>query len=373
MRQTVLIIVAVVVAAGSLVASHLLVRDLAREERGRMVVWAEAMHQLNTADGTADLTLVLRVLEQNNTIPVVVTDARGMVVTSRNVSASGQDSVSTLEAAAARMASSGRVLRVRTGRGATDVLTVAYDDSLLLRRLAWYPYILLGVVSLLVAIAIVGLVVAGRAEQNKVWVGLSKETAHQLGTPISSLMAWVAILREQYPHDELIPELNRDVERLQLIADRFSKIGSVPETATVALEPILKGVAEYMDRRTPHRVRIYAKCDAGVMVNANRQLLEWVFENLCKNAADAMCDGVGVIDLLARPVGRRVVIDVSDTGHGIDRKNLKRVFRPGFTTKRRGWGLGLSLARRIIEEYHHGRIYVLRSTPGEGTTFRIEL
>ncbi|MDO4171448.1 MAG: HAMP domain-containing sensor histidine kinase, partial [Prevotellaceae bacterium] len=231
----------------------------------------------------------------------------------------------------------------------------------------------LGVVMLFVLIAIFALLTSKKAEQNKVWVGLSKETAHQLGTPISSLMAWTEILRETYPEDDLIPEMDKDVKRLQLIADRFSKIGSTPERQPVILQELLSHVVEYMNRRTSQKVMITAVVDdPTATINVNPQLFEWVFENLCKNAVDAM-EGRGSISISAFRQQERMCIEVTDTGKGIERRNIKNVFRPGFTTKKRGWGLGLSLAKRIIEEYHNGRIYVLRSEVGKGTTFRIEV
>ena len=367
---------AVLIAAASLVVSHFLVRDLAREERQRMEIWAEAMHTLSQADEETDLNLVLKVIEQNNTIPVIVVDAAGEVQTYRNVKlhgATGADSTAEAAQTARRMLGRQQAIRIQIGEGRDDYLLVCYDDSLLLTRLAWYPYIQLGVVMLFVVVAIFALLTSKRAEQNKVWVGLSKETAHQLGTPISSLMAWTEILHETYPDDTLIPEMDKDVKRLQLIADRFSKIGSAPERTDVSLHDILQNVVEYMNRRTSQHVSItFSMSDPDCKVMVNRQLFEWVFENLCKNAVDAM-SGSGSITITARQSGSRCIIDVSDTGKGIERGNIKNVFRPGFTTKKRGWGLGLSLARRIIEEYHHGRIYVLRSEVGAGTTFRIEV
>ena len=237
-----------------------------------------------------------------------------------------------------------------------------------------YPYVQLGVVLLFVVIAIFALLTSKKAEQNKVWVGLSKETAHQLGTPISSLMAWTEILKETYPDDTLVPEMSKDVKRLQLIADRFSKIGSAPERHSVSLrEVVFKGV-EYMSRRTSQRVNISLHAmDDFIRVVVNQQLFEWVFENLCKNAVDAMGGEQGTITLKVDETDTWVYLDVNDTGKGIRKRNINNVFRPGFTTKKRGWGLGLSLAKRIVEEYHHGRIYVKESEVGKGTTFRIEL
>ena len=368
------VIAAVIIAAVSLVVSHILVRDLAIEERNRMEVWAEAMRSLSTAEENTDLNLVLKVINENNTIPVIVTDEQGNVQTFRNVEIvadNHDDSMAVAARKAADMRASGRDIRISLGTDAGSI-HVSYDESVMITRLSFYPYVQLGIVLIFVVIAIFALLTSKKAEQNKVWVGLSKETAHQLGTPISSLMAWTEILRETYPDDELIPEMDKDVKRLQLIAERFSKIGSIPEPVDTPLAEMLRHVVDYMDRRTSQKVKIideFSGCDAHVMVNPS--LFEWVLENLCKNAVDAM-EGGGTITIKAF-ASQRVIIDVTDTGKGIDKKNIKNVFRPGFTTKTRGWGLGLSLAKRIVEEYHHGKIYVLKSEVGKGTTFRIEV
>lgn len=369
-----LVAVAVIIAAASLIASHILVSDLKVEEQNKMAIWAEAMRSLNTADETTDLNLVLRVIDGNNTIPVIVTDERGNVQTMRNVTVSYKDdadSIAKVTHLAEMWKSEGHVVRIKLD--SKSYINVCYDESLMIKRLATYPYIQLGVVILFAVVAVFALLTSKRAEQNKVWVGLSKETAHQLGTPISSLMAWVEILRETYPEDTLIPEMDNDVKRLQLIADRFSKIGSMPELSSEPLAGVIQNVVGYMERRTSHKVIIETTIDneqATAMIN--RQLFEWVIENLCKNAVDAM-EGEGHITIsVATNMGRKT-IDVTDTGKGIRKKDISNVFRPGFTTKKRGWGLGLSLAKRIIEEYHHGRIYVKSSEIGVGTTFRIEL
>ena len=231
----------------------------------------------------------------------------------------------------------------------------------------------LGLVFVFVVVAIFALLSSKRAEQNKVWVGLSKETAHQLGTPISSLMAWQEMLRETYPDDELLPEMGKDVERLQRIAERFSKIGSLPELRPESLNEVLSAVTQYISRRASNRVRLTCTVpQQPLIVPMCSSLFEWVVENLCKNAIDAM-DGQGSITLTASTEGALAVVEVADTGKGIPKNKFRTVFTPGFTTKKRGWGLGLSLAKRIVEEYHHGRIYVKNSEVGRGTTFRIEL
>jgi len=369
-----LVVAAVLIAVASLLVSHYLVRDLSIEERNKMGVWAEAMRSLNNADETTDLNLVLTVIDENNTIPVVVTDEVGNVQTFRNVNIKSADTLAYLSSLAEKMKSVNRYIRIELDDSTkTDYIDVCYDESVMIKRLNIYPYVSLGVVMIFVVVAIFALLTSKRAEQNKVWVGLSKETAHQLGTPISSLMAWTEILKENYPDDELIPEMDKDVKRLQLIAERFSKIGSLPEPVPSSLNTVMQHVVEYMDRRTSQQVKMVCNLpEQDIIVKINASLFEWVIENLCKNAVDAM-GGSGTITIDMTESDDRVFIEVADTGKGIRKKDIDNVFKPGFTTKKRGWGLGLSLAKRIVEEYHRGKIYVKQSEVGKGTTFRIEL
>ena len=375
--KIILVIVAIVIAVVSLVASNILTKDLAREERSKMEVWAEAMRALSQADENTDLALVLKVLNENNTIPVVVLDNVGNVTDFRNVTINAKnykDSLQYISAIAKRLKANKQDIRIQLSDAKNEYIDVCYDDSLMLKRLALYPYVQLGVVMLFVVVAIFALLTSKRAEQNKVWVGLSKETAHQLGTPISSLMAWTTILKENYPDDDLLPEMDKDVKRLQLIADRFSKIGSLPEPVPVSLSEVLDHVIDYIDRRTSKTIQIIKVFpDNDIIIRLNASLFEWVIENLCKNAVDAMGGVSGTITLRVETIGERVIVEVSDTGKGIKKKDLRNVFKPGFTTKSRGWGLGLSLAKRIVEEYHNGKIFVKSSELGKGTTFRIEL
>lgn len=372
-----LVLAAIFIAVASLLISHSLIRDLAQQERSKMEVWAEAMRTLSEADDSADLSLVLKVLDENNTIPVVVLGKDGRVTEYRNVKISASnksDSVKYVNKVAQQMKAAGQVIRIPLANNHNDYIEVCYDESLMLRRIAIYPYIQLGVVMLFVVVAIFALLTSKRAEQNKVWMGLSKETAHQLGTPISSLMAWLAILKESYPNDKLLPELDKDVQRLQLVADRFSKIGSIPEPVPASMNEVLDHVVDYMDRRTSKKIQMIADLpDEDIIIKMNASLFEWVIENLCKNAVDAMGGECGQIVLHLEQLDNKVVVEISDTGKGIKKKNIKNVFRPGFTTKQRGWGLGLSLAKRIVEDYHHGKIFVKSSELGKGTTFRIEL
>ena len=372
-----LVVAAIIIAVVSLLVSRYLVQDLASEERNKMEVWAEAMRALNKADENTDMNLVLKVIDENNTIPVVVLDSDGQAPIFRNLKVKGKtynDTLAYVTEQGLLMKKAGRSIRIGLDEiSDSDYIEVCYDESTMLRRLNVYPFWVLGLVMLFVVIAIFALLTSKKAEQNKVWVGLSKETAHQLGTPISSLMAWTEILKETYPDDALIPEMEQDVKRLQLIAERFSKIGSLPEPVPSSLLEVMTHVVDYMDRRTSNKVVMVSRFpEQDIIVKINSSLFEWVIENLCKNAVDAM-EGSGTITLFMEEVKDKVIIEIIDTGKGISRKNMKNVFKPGFTTKKRGWGLGLSLAKRIVEEYHKGRIYVFNSEIGKGTTFRIEL
>ena len=365
--KIVLVVAAILIAAASLLISHKLVSDLKQEERSKMDLWAKAMNFVQEADSETDLSLALAFIEGNTTIPVIVTDAQGAVMEYRNI-----DENTDVTDYARRMRQAGDTISIDLGAG--DYLLVCYDESTLLKRLTQYPYWQLGIVMIFVVVAIFALLSSKRAEQNKVWVGLSKETAHQLGTPISSLMAWTEMLKESYPDDELIPEMEQDVRRLERIAERFSKIGSLPEPVATSMNEVLDHVIAYMDKRTSQKVAIKGHYPGhDVMVRINASLFEWVIENLCKNAVDAMEGQPGKIDLWLLEEGDTVAGEVVDPGKGIRKKNVNNVFRPGFTTKKRGWGLGLSLAKRIVEEYHRGHIFVKQSEVGKGTTFRIEL
>lgn len=375
--KIILVLAAIVIAVTSLIISNIFVKDLAKEERNKMEIWADAMRSFNMADETTDLGLVLKVMNDNNTIPVIVLDNKGLVQICRNVDVgnrSEKDSVAYVSHLGKRLYDAGRFIRISMDDANKKAyVDVCYDDSTILKRLAYYPYVQLGVVLIFVVVAIFALLTSKKAEQNKVWVGLSKETAHQLGTPISSLMAWIEILKENYPDDDLIPEMDKDVKRLQLIADRFSKIGSLPEPVPSSLSDVVDHVIDYMDRRTSSKVLMSKKFPQNdIIVNLNASLFEWVIENLCKNAVDAM-EGEGHITIDVLDLPGKAVIEVTDDGKGIRKKDISSVFKPGFTTKKRGWGLGLSLAKRIVEEYHHGRIFVKRSEVGVGTTFRIEI
>ena len=377
---------AFLVTAGAVVAMFLwvsdgLVRDLSAQERERMQIWADATREMvrvlsaDDTDGTrVDVDFLLGIIESNTTIPVLLTDDEGHILQSRNFGIADppdDEGLRFLQRKLDALRGGHNVIDIDIAPGLQQHLY--YEDSTLLKRLSSYPYVQVVVMLVFIAVVYFAVLSTKKAEQNKVWVGLSKETAHQLGTPISSLMAWMELLPDMGVDPDTMAELNKDVQRLSSIASRFSKIGSRPQMESTDLRDIINSASGYMATRISGRITLTA--DAGtepLQVMACAPLFGWVMENLIKNAVDAM-SGTGSIHVAAGRTDRRAYIEVTDTGKGIARKNFKAVFSPGFTTKKRGWGLGLTLARRIVEQYHDGRIFVKASTPGVGTTFRIEL
>lgn len=375
------LIAAAAVVAMFLYFSSSLIADLEVQERQRMEIWAGATRELaasTLADtpGT-DIDFLLSIIRQNTTIPVLLTDSEGNILDQRNFSLPVPDdpgdarNSAYLEAKLRSMRDSGRRIEINIAPGVTQYLY--YEDSTLLRRMSVFPYIQLLVMLAFIAVVYFAVLSTKKAEQNKVWVGLSKETAHQLGTPISSLMAWMELLPDMGVDPDTLAEMNKDVNRLSTIASRFSKIGSEPKMERACINTVVRNATDYMNTRISPRISLSFRDETEpTEVMACTPLLEWVIENLIKNAVDAM-EGHGNIDVEMLDSAGSAVIEVSDTGKGIARKNFKNVFNPGFTTKSRGWGLGLTLAKRIVEQYHRGRIFVARSTVGAGTTFRIEL
>ena len=364
-------IAAILLVGGSLWVSNNLVKKLELEERNKMEIWAAATSELASGDDYSNIDLILTIIQSNTTIPVIVTDHNEIIQYS-NITINSADTSHYLTRKLESMQRNGSTIDIDLGNG--EKQTLYYEDSVLLKQLSYYPYIQLLVMILFALIAYIGLVSVKRAEQNKVWVGLSKETAHQLGTPISSLMAWIEFLKLNDNIDpSIVTDMDKDVKRLSTIAERFSKIGSIPDKELIYINELLEESCNYMSTRISSRVKLNLNLpqDAeGSMLC--RSLIEWVIENLCKNAVDAM-EGEGRIDVTLSTDNKHIYIDVSDTGKGIARSEFENIFKPGYTSKKRGWGLGLTLAKRIIEEYHNGRIYIKESEIGLGTTFRIEL
>ena len=378
----VVLLLVIVVVISSLVTNHM-VGQVAQEEQKKIQLWAEATRQLILADENDNIDLLLQVMEGNTTIPVYMVDTNYNLLLSRNVKEPKRNIEAFYTSKINMLRATQEPIEVRVS---SDVMQyIYYEDSTVLNWLSYFPYIQILVMIALAGMAAIALIMSQRSEKNILWVGLSKETAHQLGTPISSLNAWIELLKTQYPNDTFIPQMDEDIRRLQMIAERFSKIGSQPTLEVHAVLPVLQSAVDYMRARTSNKVEYRLEVrDESLKARAMLcvPLFEWVIENLCKNAIDSM-EGKGTITIEVRRLGdeamrreakgERIVIDITDTGKGIDRRYHKRIFQPGYTSKKRGWGLGLSLAKRIIEDYHLGKLFVKQSQLGIGTTFRIIL
>ena len=350
-------------------------RQFAEIEKQRMEVWAEATRQLVIADENTDISLYSSIIEANTTIPVYMTDADFHVILTRNVPEPKKDVEAFYQDKIEHLRESQTPIEVHVSPGVTQY--IFYEESSILRQLRFFPWVQMLVVLSFIALLVTYIITSYRNEQNRVWVGLTKETAHQLGTPISSLNGWLELLRTRYPEDDLLPDVATDINRLQLVAERFSRIGSAPTLQPTDLRQVVEQTYAYMRTRISNKVEMELKIDlpaesGETIVQADAPLMAWVVENLIKNAVDAM-NGRGWIGLHLLREGETVILDVTDTGKGIERKRYNQVFRPGYTSKSRGWGLGLSLCKRIVEEYHRGKIFVHQSVVGKGTTFRVVL
>ena len=367
--------ISVLIAVGSLIVSHYFVEDLAQEEKNKIEIWAEATSEVASSEESTNMNLIIKILGSNTTIPVILYDEKDDYYISSNIdlpSTSHQQEF--LREKANRFKKKKEPIVIST----TDFNQyVYYDDSHTLKRLQLYPYVQLAVLAVVIVIAFLALLSTMRMEQDRVWVGLSKETAHQLGTPISSLLAWIELLRIKDVDPSILNDMDKDINRLQVITDRFSKIGSTPTLECCNLnEEVCMSIA-YLSKRISKKV-IFNEDVPSVPLYANisKSLFSWVLENLTKNAVDAMNGEGSITFTLASKItskGDVICLDMTDTGKGIPKSKFDTIFSPGYTTKSRGWGLGLSLARRIIEVYHKGRIFVKASELNKGTTFRIEL
>ncbi len=367
-----LFLVAAIIGISSLLYTNKLVSVLAEEEKKKVELWAEATRQLaDVSLEHVDFGFPLKVATYNTTIPVMIVDQDDNIIDSRNLDSLKISNPAYLHRQLEKMKEENPPIPIELWDNLTHY--VYFRNSTLLRKLTYYPYIQLGVILLFILVSYLAFSASRKAEQNQVWVGLSKETAHQLGTPTSSMMGWIEILKEKHPDKNLIRELQKDASRLEKITERFSKIGSRPVLKKESILEVLNESVDYLRTRTPEGVVFdFDEDNLDQEAPLNRSLFSWVIENICKNAADAM-DGKGEILISLSEHGRMVHIDIRDTGKGIPKNRQKTIFKPGYTTKQRGWGLGLSLAKRIIESYHQGKIFILQSEAGKGTTVRISL
>ena len=365
-----LIILAAIIIGISLIFINKLASSLAKEEHRKMETWAEATRLLLN-DEYSDF--IFHIIEQNENIPVIIVDDRDRYISARNFNEPKTNVEQYYEKQIQRLKNTNPPIEIVLDENTSQY--IYYDNSNLLKMLEYFPYIQLSIIALFLMLVIWAISTDKRAEQDKLWAGLSKETAHQLGTPISSLMAWNEILKTKIgENDIIISEINKDIERLKIITERFSKIGSIPELSQQNISVITEQAVNYMLNRTSKKIT-YSVEDSSTEHTCliSTPLFEWVIENLCKNAIDAMEGKEGNIDFELFNQENTLIIEITDSGRGIERNKFKSIFEPGYTTKQRGWGLGLSLAKRIIEEYHNGKIFVKSSELGLGTTFRIEL
>lgn len=372
--KIILFIFATIICLASLTYTNKLVSDLDTEERKKIELWAEATNQLvNSGMGPTNNILASRIMQENTTIPIILTNEVGEIIGNRNLP-QRPNQEAFLQRQLSIMMEQHEPIIIEAKMNGQVILTqyLYYKDSYILSQLRFYPLLQLLVIFLYVGIAYLAFNRSKKSEQNLVWAGMAKETAHQIGTPLSSLMAWVEILKAKEGMTEISKEINKDVKRLETITQRFSKVGSKPKLENECIYEILNQTVSYLQDRLSSNVHLQLdnQCNNST-APINSTLFEWVVENICKNAADAM-EGKGLIKIILFSDSDYLKIDITDNGKGLQKANFKRIFEPGFTTKKRGWGLGLSLSKRIIEEYHLGRLYV-KSSSKEGTTFRISL
>jgi signal transduction histidine kinase len=385
---------AIIIGGSSLIYTNFLVQKLKVEEKNKVELWAEATKQLGQSDlAEKNFGFLLQVIQNNTTVPVILTDADHKILSYRNI-----DSIKAVKYLNEQLQiikndsikdnfilffnkvkkyfklnKKDRIEPITINIASNNRNYIYYKESNLLQQLTYFPYIQLGIILLFIIVAYLAFSSSRKAEQNQVWVGLTKETAHQLGTPTSSLMAWYEIVKEKFNDNELAIEFEKDIKRLEVITERFSKIGSIPTLKPVNLIDSINSSVRYLKHRTSDNVDFVCNftCDS-IIIPLSSSLFEWVIENICKNSIDAI-HGKGKITIAVNEIKNKVYIDIADNGKGIQKSKFKTIFKPGYTTKTRGWGLGLSLVKRIIENYHKGKIFVLNSEPGKGTTLRIIL
>lgn len=365
-----LLLFAVLIGLASLWYTNDLVQELKKEEERKVKLWYEATSLLTSSQG--DISFIFSVIQNNKTIPVILVNDQEEIVSFNNLDSAKVNSSSRdeyLQDELAQMRKEQKFIRFPLSNGEHN--TIYYKDSVLLTRLNYYPFVQLGIMAIYIFVAYLAFSSSRKAEQNQVWVGMAKETAHQLGTPLSSMIAWMEYLKMKGTDEKTVAEIQKDLHRLEVITERFSKIGAVPELVSTSVKPVIGNFLDYLKERISKNIEIEVKGD-DVQAPINVPLFEWVIENLCKNAVDAM-NGKGSLSVNIQDNHPFVYVDITDTGKGIPSGKFKTVFQPGFTSKKRGWGLGLSLTKRIIENYHKGKIFVKSSELDKGTTFRIVL
>lgn len=372
--RTVLALIAIGIVSGTIWYSSYLAEKIAKEERQKVEEWAEASSLLLSPSTTGDTRLHLRIIQDNAEIPIIATDEKDAIISTWGLDSTRLTDTPYIRQSIARFRSQNPPITWPDPVNPQKFLRYYYGHTPLLDEVRYYPLVQLFIVGLFILVTVTALRSSYRSTQNHLWAGMAKETAHQLGTPVSSLEGWVEILKESHAGESFVPEIEKDVTRLRLVSDRFGKIGSTPQLEERNVVEQVTSMVEYIRKRAGGRVAFHLNNSAGpvVPVMLSAPLFDWVIENLLKNALDAM-EGKGTITITIQDAGDRLVLDVADTGKGISKQNISRVFNPGFTTKKRGWGLGLSLSKRIIEQYHKGSLTVKNSEPGKGTTFRIVL
>ena len=365
-----LLLFAVFIGVSSLIYTENLVRKLKIDERKNIELWAEATRLISLPDTNQNVEFLSLIIDNNNTIPVILTDESDNIIDTRNFNAESIGDTTYMIKNLEKIKEKNQPIIINLENGHYNL--IYYKDSIILTMLIYYPYIQLGIVIFFILVSYLAFRSSRKAEQNQVWVGMSKETAHQLGTPTSSLAGWIEVLQQKYPDISITKELALDVERLEKVTERFSRIGSKPALASDNIIEIISRTVDYLKLRTSSKVKIIIDYnpDKEVLVPVNSALFEWVIENVFKNAVDSM-EGSGEIIVRITETEKHALIDISDTGKGIPKSAFNKIFNPGFTTKQRGWGLGLSLAKRIIEEYHNGKIFVRQSEVGKGSCIRI--
>jgi len=365
-----LFLFAILTGLGSLIYTRYLVGILKTEERKKVEQWAEATRLITRADSNQDIEFLYSFIETNTTIPVILADENDSIISSGNFDEIRLRDPLYLRSQLKKIRNKNEPIVIDLGGNHASL--IYYKDSIILTQLNFYPYVQMGIIVLFILVAYLAFSSSRKAEDNQVWVSMSRETAHQLGTPTSSLSGWVEILQSKYPDISLTKEIALDVERLEKITERFSRIGAKTVLNNENVTAIISRTVDYIKSRTSTKIRFHSVYDESkeIFVPVNAALFEWVIENVCKNAIDAM-EGNGDMKIRVAETEKNVFIDISDTGRGIPKSAFKKIFNPGYTTKQRGWGLGLSLARRIIEEFHQGKIYVRNSEVAKGSCIRI--